>query len=326
MNYYNEWDKQEAQWIRNLIAAGLIPAGDVDERSITEVSPRDLAGYTQCHFFAGYAGWSLALRAAGWPDKRPIWTGSCPCQPFSSAGSHKGTADPRHLWPDFHRLISDVRPPFVMGEQVAGSAGYGWFDGVQSDLEAQDYASRAVDIPACSVNAPHRRNRLFWVASDLRTQTDLRVDDATCQRCQVGEAQPVAPEEGFKQPERCGGRHSHRRKDATRGLADSNIAKFRQEPPARKQSQPHRHPAYRHRGHWDHFTLIGPDPDGKCRRIGFIESPVRRLADGRSCSRSRMRTPIPILAWEDNRPLKLKALGNGMVLPLVTEVIRAWMD
>ena len=87
MNYYNEHDAKAAAWMRELIKEGLIADGDVDERSIVDVQPGDLAGYTQCHWFAGIGGWSLALRLAGWPDDRPVWTGSCPCQPFSSAGS-----------------------------------------------------------------------------------------------------------------------------------------------------------------------------------------------------------------------------------------------
>ena len=108
--------------------------------------------------------WSVAARMAGWSDERPLWTGSCPCQPFSIAGKGKGFDDPRHLWPDFFRLIRSGRPAVVMGEQVAGAAGYGWFDGVRSDLEGEDYASRAVDVPSCAVDAPHIRQRLYWVA------------------------------------------------------------------------------------------------------------------------------------------------------------------
>ena len=90
MNYYNEFDPYAAQWLRNLIAAGHLPAGEVDERSIVDVQPNDLDGYRQCHFFAGIGGWSLAARLAGWPDDRELWTGSCPCQPFSAAGKGLG--------------------------------------------------------------------------------------------------------------------------------------------------------------------------------------------------------------------------------------------
>ena len=165
--YYNEIEPYAAQWLRNLIKAGHIADGEVDTRSIVDVHADDVRGFTQAHFFAGIGGWSHALRLSGWPDDRPIWTGSCPCQPFSVAGKGAGVDDPRHLWPHFHRLITAVRPPVVMGEQVAGQAGYGWLDGVRADLEAEGYASRGVDIPACAVDAPHIRSRLYWVASDV---------------------------------------------------------------------------------------------------------------------------------------------------------------
>jgi len=165
--YYNEIEPYAAEWLRNLIKAGHIADGEVDTRSIVDVHPFDLQEFDQCHFFAGIGGWSHALRLAGWPDSRPVWTGSCPCQPFSVAGKGAGINDERHLWPHFHRLIRACRPNVVMGEQVAGKAGYGWFDGVRADLEADHYSSRAVDIPALAVNAPHIRQRLYWVARSL---------------------------------------------------------------------------------------------------------------------------------------------------------------
>jgi DNA (cytosine-5)-methyltransferase 1 len=172
--YYNEIDLYAAEWLRNLIEKGMIPDGEVDTRSIVDVTPDDIRKFTQCHFFAGIGGWGHAIRLAGWSDDKPIWTGSCPCQPFSSAGKRGGTDDPRHLWPHFHRLISAVRPPVVMGEQVAGQAGYGWFDGVQADLETIGYAGRAVDIPALAVNAPHIRQRLYWIACDMADSKSQR--------------------------------------------------------------------------------------------------------------------------------------------------------
>jgi len=173
--YYNEHDPHAAEWLRNLIAAGLIASGDVDERSICDVPATDLAGYGQCHFFAGIGGWSLALRLAGVPDDCPVWTGSCPCQPFSSAGKGEGVADARHLWPVFAALIAQCRPERVFGEQVASAIGHGWLDGVQTDLEAEGYACGAAVLGAHSVGAPHIRRRLYWGAA--------RLADAPMQRC-----------------------------------------------------------------------------------------------------------------------------------------------
>lgn len=162
--YYNEVDPAAAAALRALIADKFIAPGDVDERSIEDVSPVDLMGYTQCHFFAGQGVWSYALRLAGWPDDRPVWTGSCPCQPFSPAGKGKGFDDERHLWPAFHWLIQQCRPDIVFGEQVAGKDGLGWLDLVSTDLEALDYACGAVPFPAAGIGAPHIRERLYWVA------------------------------------------------------------------------------------------------------------------------------------------------------------------
>jgi DNA (cytosine-5)-methyltransferase 1 len=162
--YYNEIEPFAAQWLRNLIAKNLIAQGDVDERSITDVRPADLDGYTQCHFFAGLGGWSRALRVAGWPDDRPVWTGSCPCQPFSVAGNQAGFDDPRHLWPQFRRLISEQRPATVFGEQVAGASD--WLRLVRSDLEAMAYAVGAIPMEAASAGADHFRDRYWFVAND----------------------------------------------------------------------------------------------------------------------------------------------------------------
>ncbi len=162
--YYNELDPFAAAWLRELIKAGHIAPGDVDERSIDEVQPDDLVGYTQCHFFAGIGGWGLALRLAGWSDTKPVWTGSCPCQPFSVAGKRAGTADKRHLWPDFGRLIAQRNPATVFGEQVASKDGRAWLAGVRLDLENMGYAVGGGDLCAAGVGAPHIRQRLYWVA------------------------------------------------------------------------------------------------------------------------------------------------------------------
>lgn len=162
--YYNEFDPYAAQWLRNLIKAGHIAPGYVDERSIIDVKPEDLTEFTQCHFFAGTGAWSLALRNAGWPDDKPVWTGSCPCQPFSVAGNQLGQLDERHLAPFWLNLIKERKPSILFGEQVAGAISKNWLDDLFNELEAEGYSCGAAVLPACSVGAPHIRQRLTFGA------------------------------------------------------------------------------------------------------------------------------------------------------------------
>ena len=170
--YYNEIDPYAAEWLRSLIRSGHIADGIVDERSISDVRPDELQEFTQCHFFAGIGVWSYALRSAGWEDDRPVWTGSCPCQPFSGAGNRKGVADKRHLWPHWFHLIEQCRPSTVFGEQVASKDGLGWIDLVQADMEGADYAIGSFDLCSAGFGAPHIRQRLWFVADtdDTRRQ------------------------------------------------------------------------------------------------------------------------------------------------------------
>ncbi|EOT1889062.1 methyltransferase [Citrobacter freundii] len=174
--YYNEIDQFAAQWLRNLIAGGHIAPGEVDERSIEDVTPDDLRGFTQCHFFAGIGVWSHSLRLAGWPDDSPVWTGSCPCQPFSAAGKGDGFADERHLWPHFFHLISECTPQHVFGEQVASGNANTWFDLVQADLEGVGYAFGLVPFTSAGIGAPHIRERAYWVANASSRRYDGRTE------------------------------------------------------------------------------------------------------------------------------------------------------
>ena len=164
MNYLNEWSPFAAQWCRNLAQAGEIPACVVDETDIRLVTGDRLSEYKQCHFFAGIAGWPLALKLAGVPEDFPVWTGSCPCQPFSRIGKRKGTEDSRHLWPEFRRLYRIGQPAFMFGEQVAGKDGESWLESVQADLQADGYAFLAAELCSPLVAADHDRARLYWGA------------------------------------------------------------------------------------------------------------------------------------------------------------------
>jgi len=188
--YYNEIDQDCCDWLSNLMDAGLIAPGKIDNRSIADVNPDDLTGFQRVHFFAGIAGWELALQQAGWPAERPVWTGSCPCQSFSSAGKGGGINDHRHLWPEMFRLIESRQPETVFGEQVSGKRVTGklfsstafrrlnqaaakaargqdqeaWLGVVQSDLEGANYALGSLTFPACGIGAPMLSQRLYWVA------------------------------------------------------------------------------------------------------------------------------------------------------------------
>lgn len=284
--YYNEIDPYAAQWLKNLIAAGLLPAGEVDDRSIVDVRPTELGGFDQCHFFAGIGGWSLAARMAGWPDDRPIWTGSCPCQPFSVSGRGLGTADERHLWPAFFDLIRACRPAVVMGEQVAAAVGKSWLDGVCADLEGIGYAVGAAVVPACAVDAPHRRDRLWFVA------------DAETQRSSTW-LRPSGDYVGSIEPERL---RARRGAVADANGAGSQIAAgergdTRQEQPAAERDG--------RRSAWAGAEWI-VGADGKARRV---EPGIRLLAHG-----------IP------RRVGQLCALGNAVVPQVAAEVIGAFME
>lgn len=166
-HYFNEWDPKTAAWLRELIKRGHLQEGIVDERSITEVAPEDLKGFAQHHFFAGIGGWPLALKLAGWPADAPVCTGSPPCQPFSVAGKRGGRDDSRHLAPAFLDLIAELRPPAIFGEQVSAAIKELWLDALFVELEEEGYTCASAVLPACSVGAPHKRDRLFFGAIDL---------------------------------------------------------------------------------------------------------------------------------------------------------------
>jgi len=191
--YYNENNPEKAAWLRQNIAMGIIADGVVDERSIKDIQANELAGFTQCHFFAGIGGWSYAARLAGIPDDYPIWTGSCPCQPFSCSGKQKAQKDDRHLWPYLYRIISQSKPDIFFGEQVADAIRHGWLCGVQADMEAENYTLGAVVLGAHSVGTYHQRQRLYFVAhanniqwrqqQQFKISNDQRAWDESSRRC-----------------------------------------------------------------------------------------------------------------------------------------------
>jgi len=116
----------------------------------------------------------------GWRNDDIILTGGFPCQPYSLAGKRKGNEDNRHLWPEMLRAIREISPTFVVGENVYGLLNWNGglvFEEVQSDLENEGYEVQPVSLPACGKNAPHKRERVWFVAYSGNKRCDNRRDN-----------------------------------------------------------------------------------------------------------------------------------------------------
>ena len=325
MIYFNDNEKFVIPWLKCIY-----PDAEVDGRSILDLAGVDLATYNRVHLFAGIGGWQQALEIAGWPDEIPVWTGSCPCQPFSVAGQQKGESDERHLWPEMLRLIDECRPPVVFGEQVASKLGRQWLSGVRSDLEALGYAVGAADLCAAGVGAPHIRQRLYWVAyapSDRRLERwsegsshpnglEYPTGDGREQR----ETEPIgrSPESrcdldgvgDTEEPRRCRTEPEERRP-----LFNVQVGRLGNTNSTRSQGRLFRRDGSCEwfvrptgLGVWGEFDLI-ECTDGKIRRIPSLESGVFPLADG-----------VP------TRTGRLRAYGNSIVPPLAATFIRSVME
>lgn len=301
MNYYNEWDSFAAQWLKELIKDGLIPDGEVDTRSIADVRPEDLKGFTQCHFFAGIGGWSRALQLAGWSPDRPVWTGSPPCQPFSTAGKQSGKDDLRHLWPAFFNLIRECSPPTIFGEQVASAIRFGWLDDLQRDLEAEGYAAAAVVLPGGAVSAPHKRDRLFFVANSNGGRLERQREMGRPFNSEAGSNQEV--NRAFND----GGFSSSASSCSEKSLADSNASQCQREWISggvnQKNSPTRSDEAY---NFWDKSQIVYCR-DGKYRPVP-TEPALFPLANGIS-----------------NRVGILRGAGNAIVPQAAAEIIKAVM-
>jgi len=316
---YNEIEPFACAWLESLITSGAITDGTVERRSIADIGADELRGFARAHFFAGIGGWDHALELAGWPADWPVWTGSCPCQPFSAAGKGLGEADPRHLWPEFRRLIALCRPPVVFGEQVASKAGRGWLAGVRADLEALGYAVGAADLCAAGVGAPHIRQRLYWGA--------IRLDDTAGAR-RNGK---VAVAEGDSRDEArlrvpCAGR-------ANGGLADSDHGRCEQRDAGQRGVQVAG--ADERVGHAMHatgqrFGLLGVpvEPEQEAGRshhaTAWSDYVLVECADGKA---RRVEPGVrPLAHGVPGRVGQLRGYGNAIVPQVAAAFVSAFME
>jgi len=349
MNYYNEFDSKTANWLKELIKQGLIPNGDVDTRSITEIKPHELNGYTQCHFFAGIGGWSLALQLANWDSTRHVWTGSCPCQPFSTAGKGLAQADERHLWPVFFNLIKECRPEYVFGEQVASAIGKGWLDGISTDLGEEDYTCGSAVLAASSVGAPHIRQRLYWVAYNPSaglegtTGAQLQGNSRGLTGCSEVDGVAYSGSEGCKRGQWSGEAGAQRAPSGHSGECGSSDescgrgnsimpgCEARDSIASGDESRPEQS---KDSGAWSNCTII-PCRDGKTRRIpaqAIIEPVLQHVVDGFSCSLDARGNILsaaqgfPLAETIPGRVALLKGAGNAIVPQVAAEFIAASIE
>ena len=334
MIYFNDNEKFVVPWLQTLY-----PDAVVDNRSILDLTGDDLTAYDRVHLFAGIGGWQRALELAGWPDDVPVWTGSCPCQPFSAAGKQKGESDERHLWPEMLRLIDECRPPVIFGEQVASKLGRQWLAGVRSDLEALGYVVGAADLCAAGVGAPHIRQRLYWVAyapSDRRFEQWAGACLTLQRGCSIRGGEHTQPEHAGELQGRFEGLRPTGRLGNTEHDGSSTVVQLEREAEEGWVQQPKgsgdvsrlgdalyaglQGRLFRRDGScegftrptglgvWGEFDLI-ECTDGKIRRIPTLESGVFPLADG-----------VP------TRTGRLRAYGNSIVPPLAAEFISSFME
>ena len=257
--------------------------------------------------FCDIEPWSRKVLAKHWPDV-PIAedvkelandpTGlvpdcdilSCgyPCQPFSSAGLQRGAEDDRHIWPEIYKIIQAKQPNWIVCENVFGHIRLG-LDQVLSDLEAEDYTCQPFVVPACAVNAPHRRDRL-WIIAHANSQG--QPDGTINEQRMVGNAGCVTKGKsrgGFSEKRiNCGTQgqwsdEGHRLADTSEDLADTHSARCQEQ--------------------WCGEPTQTQYKAAKCGDWWSVEPPVGRVANGIS-----------------RRVDRLKGLGNAIVPQIAMQI------
>ena len=260
-------------------------------------------------------------------NKIDILTGGFPCQPYSTAGKRKGKNDERHLWPHMLRAIQEIKPSFVVGENVRGLTNWNGgmvFDEVCSDLENIGYQIAPFIIPAASVNAPHRRERIWFVAKNTlhsgfihreseKERTKIRKQWNTCTRNSDG----IYLSEGDASNSNCNGfnecnGNNEKQSSKTRIHAQCDI----------EQSNVNWNATY--------TTSTGRTQDNRQGESGFND----QKSEGNNWN--NFPTQSPICSGDDGLPTKLdgitfskwraesiKGYGNAIVPQVAFEIFKA---
>ena len=260
------------------------------------------------------------------PEPRPDRVcGGFPCPPFSQAGKQQAQDDPRHLWPEMLGIIRELRPTWVVGENVVGLVRLG-LDEVLTDLEGEGYATRTFNIPACATGAPHLRQRIWVVAhSDSESEPDQPLDGGAGAR-QLGFEFVADPKsvhgEWPVQKRNSRGKPEKKAGDRSSLVADSDNARRRGA--AEQGSSRDRRPSLHGE---DGEAVADTNRSGQCEQRGA--EPVQKEQSAPECTGSRNR---PEEWWEvepsvgrvvdglPNRVSQLRALGNSIV-PQIAERI-----
>jgi DNA (cytosine-5)-methyltransferase 1 len=248
------------------------------------------------------------------PDEPTILVGGFPCQPFSNAGKRKGDQDSRHLWPEMLRVIRNVQPKYVVGENVSGFVNWNGgmvFDEAQSDLENEGYEVQSFILPAVAVGAPHRRDRV-WIVAHAKSWRGGRSGNGDCEKGSEGSNEPQPTISGTASANsdcfRCNGISSQDEIFTTKGriYAQCNIKPFsKMEYAANSNLQRCKEP----------WIISESEREGQYSGMGNPRGAFDRFP-----------TQSPICGGDDgisNRVDRLKALGNAIVPQVALQIFKA---
>ena len=254
-----------------------------------------------------------------------ILTGGFPCQPYSLAGKRKGKEDDRHLWPEMLRAVREIQPTWIVGENVFGIVNWDGgvvFNEVQTDLEAEGYEVQPYILPACAVNAPHRRDRVWFVA--YRNTKQRERQEARLQSKSFNGSKKSTPNPNHNGQHRSngenevntseGGEYAQRNIEQMGGDAADSSSKGLQKPTCREQSEISESAGTQQRCKLSGtFTKIA----------GWDNFPTQPPVRGRNDGFSRELDGITFSKWRNE---SIKAFGNAIVPQVAYQIFKSIND